>query len=56
MAFTINKNLVFIKSMQFMNSTVDALVKNLSYNDFKYLSHQFSGDLLELIKQKIVYP
>ena len=31
-AFTINKNLVFIDSMQFMNSSLDALVKNLSDN------------------------
>ena len=46
-AFTINNNLVFIDSMQFMNSSLDALVKNLSDNDFKYLSQEFSGDLLE---------
>ena len=31
-AFTINKNLVLIDSMQFMNSSLDALVKNLSDN------------------------
>ena len=30
MAFTINKNLVLIDSMQFMNSGLDSLVKNLS--------------------------
>ena len=30
MAFTINKKLVFIDSMQFMNSSLDSLVKNLS--------------------------
>ena len=47
MAFTINSNLVFIDSMQSMNSSLDALVKNLSDNDFKYLSQEFSGDLLE---------
>ena len=29
MAFTINRNLVFIDSMQFMNSSLDSLVKNL---------------------------
>ena len=29
MAFTINNNLVFIDSMQFMNSSLDSLVKNL---------------------------
>ena len=36
MTFTINKNLAFINSMQFMNSSLDALVKNLS-DDFRYL-------------------
>ena len=52
MAFTINNNLVFIDSMQFMNSILDTIVKNLSDNDFKYLSQEFSGDLLKLVKQK----
>ena len=32
------------------------MVKNLSGNNFKYLSQGFSGDLLELVKQKGVYP
>ena len=41
--------------MQFMKSSLDALVNNLSDNDFKYLSQEFSGDLLELVKQKGVY-
>ena len=52
MAFTINKHLVFIDSMQFMNSSPDSLVKNLSNNDFKYLPEGFSGELLELVKEK----
>ena len=39
-----------------MNSSLDALVKNLSDNDFKDLSQEFSGDLLKLVKQKAVYP
>ena len=56
MDFTINNNLAFIYSMQFMNSSLNALVKNLSDNDFKYLSEKFSGDLLELVKRKGVYP
>ena len=38
MAFTINKNLVFIDSMQFINSSLDELVKNLSDNHVKHLS------------------
>ena len=56
MAFTINRNLAFIDSMQFMNSSLDLLVKNLSDNDFKYLSEEFSGEFLKLVKQKGVYP
>ena len=52
MAFTINKQLVFIDSMQFINSSLDALVKNLSDIDLKYLSQELSGDLFKLVKQK----
>ena len=32
------------------------ILKNLLDNDFKYLSQEFSGDFLELVKQKGVYP
>ena len=42
--------------MQFMNSSLDSLLKNLSNNDFKHLSQEFSGNLLDLVKQKWVYP
>ena len=52
MAFTINTNLVSIDNMQFMNSSLDSLFKNLSDNDFKYLSEEFSGKFLKLVKQK----
>ena len=56
MAFTINNNLVFTDNMQVMDSSLDPLVKNLSDNDFKYFSEEFSGELLELVKEKGVYP
>ena len=39
-------NLVFIDSMQFINFSLDALVKNLTNSKFKYISGGFSGDLL----------
>ena len=39
-----------------MNSSLDSLVNNLSDNDLKYLSEEFSGDLLRLVKEKGVYP
>ena len=56
MAFTVNENLIFIDSMQFINSSLDKLVKNLNDKDFKYLSEEFSGEKLKLVKQKKVYP
>ena len=49
-SFTLNKNIVFIDSMLFVNSSLDELVKNL--NDFVYLSSDFSGEQLKLVKQK----
>ena len=48
MAFFKNKTLVFIDSMQFMNSSLDKLVKNLSDDDFKYLTEEFGTKNLEL--------
>ena len=56
MAFFLNKNIVFIDSMQFMNSSLDKLVKNLSHKDFKYLIKEFGSENLELLKQKGAYP
>ena len=47
--------MVFIDSMQFMNSSLDSLVRNLSDNDFEYLSEEFSGECLKIVKQKVVY-
>ena len=52
MAFFLNKNLVFIDSMQLMNSSLYKLVKNLSDEDFKYLVEEFGSHNLELLKQK----
>ena len=56
MAFFLNKKLVFIDSMQFMKSSLDNLVKNLSDEDFKYLVEEFDSENLELLKQKGAYP
>ena len=52
----VNKNLVFIDSRQFMNSSLDKLVKNFSDEDFKYLVEESVSENLELSKQKGAYP
>ena len=57
MIFTINNKLSFIDSFQFVRSSVDSLVKNLSKDDCKYLSiWQFDNSLLDLLKKKVFYP
>ena len=56
MAFVLNKNLLFIGSIQFTNSSFDKLVKNLSDEDFKYLVKEFGSKNLELLNQKGAYP
>ena len=54
--FFFNKNLTFIDCMQSMSFSLDKLVKNLSDDDFKYLTEEFGSENLELLKQKCAYP
>ena len=54
MAFFLDKNLVLIGSMQFMNSSLNKLVKNLSDEDIKYLVKEFGSKNLELLKKKVL--
>ena len=54
-AFIIDKNLVFIGSMQFINSSLEKLVKNFSDNDFEYSIEEFGSENLEPLK-KGAYP
>ena len=42
--------------MQFMNSSLHKLVKNLSDEGFKYIIEEFGSKNLELLKQKDAYP
>ena len=42
--------------MQFINSSLEKLVKNLSVNDFKYLTGKSGSINLEPLKQKDAYP
>ena len=56
MAFFLNKNLVFIDSIQVMNSSLEKLVNNLSDNNFKYLTEELGSKNLELLKQIDAYP
>ena len=55
MAFFLGKNLVFIDIVQFMNSSLDKLVKKLSNKDFKYLVEELGSRNLEILKQTGAY-
>ena len=54
--FFLRRDLVFIGSMQFMNSSLNELVKNLVDKDFKYLVEKFGTENLKILKQKGGYP
>ena len=41
--------------MQFMNSSLEKLVKTLTDNDFQHLTEAFGSKHLELLKQKDAY-
>ena len=56
MSFSINTNLSFIDSFQFLSSSSISLVKNLNKDNFKYLSQEFDNNALDLVKQKGFYP
>ena len=45
MAFFLARDSIFIDNMQFMNSSLDKLVKNLVDKDFKYLVEEFGTEI-----------
>ena len=49
MRFNIKNQLVFIDSFQLLRLSLDILVKNLSKDDFKYLSQKFDNNALDLL-------
>ena len=55
MSFTVNNKLSAIDSFQFLSSSLDSLVKNLSRDDFKYLIQELNKSKLDLAKQKGFY-
>ena len=56
MSFQISDKLAFIDGFQFLSSSLDSLVKDLSKVDFKYLSQELDINVLDLVKQKRYYP
>ncbi|CAB4015988.1 Gastrula zinc finger, partial [Paramuricea clavata] len=55
-SFSLGKNLVFIDPIQFMASSLEALVSNLSPEDFRIVGKRWKGEDFNLVTQKGVFP
>ena len=56
MSFRINNKLSFIDRFQFLSSSLDSLVNSLAKDDFMYFRQEFDNNILDLVKQKGLYP
>ena len=52
MSIIINRNIIFLDSLQFCKETLDKLASNLNNEDFKHLMSEFSPNKLEILKKK----
>ena len=53
---SINRNIIFLDSLQFLKGSLDYLAGNLEDTDFKHLMSEFSKDQLELLRKRDAYP
>ena len=56
MSIIINRNIVFLDSLQFYKGSLNSLAGNLQDSDFKHLISEFPSDKLELLRKKDAYP
>ena len=56
MSIIVNKNIIFLDSLQFLKGSLDTLANNLDDNDRKYLLSEFHDTHLQLLKKKDSYP
>ena len=56
MSITVNRNITFLDSLQFLKASLDNLAGNLQDSDFKHLLSEFPEDNLKLLKKKDSYP
>ena len=55
MSIIINRNIVFLDSLQFLKASLDTLAGNLQDSDFKHLISEFPEDKLEILRKKDLY-
>ena len=56
MSIMVNRNIIFLDSLQFLKASLDTLVGNLQDRDFNNLMSEFPSDRLDLLRTKNAYP
>ena len=56
MSIIVNRNIIFLDSLQFLKASLDSLAGNLQDTDFKHLLSEFPEDKLDLLRKKDAYP
>ena len=56
MSIIINRNIVFLDSLQFYKGSLDSLAGNLQDSDFKHLMSEFPPNKLKILRKKDAYP
>ena len=56
MSIIVNRNIIFLDSLQFLKASLDSLARNLQDTDFKHLLSEFPEDKLDLLRKKDAYP
>ena len=56
MSILINRNIIFLDSLQFYKASLDTLVGNLRDSDFKHLMSEFPPNKFDLLRKKDAYP
>ena len=56
MSIIVNRNIIFLDSLQFLKASLDNLAGNLENEDFKHLLSELSEDKLKVLNRKDAYP
>ena len=56
MSIIVNRNIIFLDSLQFLKASLDNLAGNLEDKDFKHLISEFPEDKFKVLKRKDAYP
>ena len=56
MSIIINRNIIFLDSLQFYKASLDTLEGNLQDSDFKHLMSEFPPNKFDLLRKKDAYP